>query len=327
MELPSEFVCPLTLDVMHSPVSLRSSAKASYERCALEMWLAVRPYRDPLTNCDASEPLAFVANSELQSKIRDWRRNQGLPPTQRPAFSRLLATRDVTNRLGGDESRAACVELADACVRDAEVIRTARRYGAIETLTELIRDEDQSTAAAAARALAEMCRDWESRYVSTKAHAPLAGLLSSRNTDCQACAALALWRIAKSFKVWVRENALWPLLALLRDDQAFPPAQFAAAGTIWTLLTGHETNTQILALETDAIHAFVRRLDAAPLWRTSRVAGWALYNLACAKDPPSVRRRVCRALGIRFVYFPPDLATIKRHIDRRVNCTLRLDRE
>jgi len=63
--------CPLTLQVMHSPVSFETEPRRSYERRALERWLEVNPVRDPMTGCDHDEALSFVANVPLRVMIQE----------------------------------------------------------------------------------------------------------------------------------------------------------------------------------------------------------------------------------------------------------------
>ncbi|KAJ8603138.1 hypothetical protein CTAYLR_004593 [Chrysophaeum taylorii] len=70
--LPEEFRCPLTLDVMDSPVFLCTEAGRSFERKALERWLKRHPRRDPLTNAEYAKPLAFMPNRALKEAIERW---------------------------------------------------------------------------------------------------------------------------------------------------------------------------------------------------------------------------------------------------------------
>ncbi|CAN0163568.1 unnamed protein product [Phaeothamnion confervicola] len=67
--VPNEFLCPLTLSMMEDPVIV--SDGHTYERCAIEQWLAEHR-TSPMSN----EPLAsggVVPNRALRSAIEVWR--------------------------------------------------------------------------------------------------------------------------------------------------------------------------------------------------------------------------------------------------------------
>eukprot|EP01062_Namystynia_karyoxenos_P000382 TRINITY_DN10124_c0_g1_i1.p1 TRINITY_DN10124_c0_g1~~TRINITY_DN10124_c0_g1_i1.p1 ORF type:complete len:268 (+),score=62.05 TRINITY_DN10124_c0_g1_i1:76-804(+) len=80
-EPPGRFVCPITTEVMVSPVMTRSGI--NYERAAIEQWLRVNPHcpstREALSASD------LYPNRALQEEIAEWRRGRGLPEPAAPA--------------------------------------------------------------------------------------------------------------------------------------------------------------------------------------------------------------------------------------------------
>ena len=72
---PTEFVCPLTLEVMRDPVVSRYGQ--SYEREAILQWLASGNVTCPMTR----QPLRMsnlITNQQLRLKIRRWQLENGL---------------------------------------------------------------------------------------------------------------------------------------------------------------------------------------------------------------------------------------------------------
>ena len=65
-DTPSEFVCPITCDVMTSPV--RCSDGFVYEESAIKEWLMTRRNTSPMTNLEMHNT-DFEPCEELKSKI------------------------------------------------------------------------------------------------------------------------------------------------------------------------------------------------------------------------------------------------------------------
>ena len=67
-ELPADFVCPITTEVMSDPVMAADGQ--SYERTAIERWLATKS-TSPLTGGELEHPY-LTPNHMLRRMIRDW---------------------------------------------------------------------------------------------------------------------------------------------------------------------------------------------------------------------------------------------------------------
>ena len=68
----SEFVCPITQDLMRNPV--KCSDGFVYERAAIQEWLVSRRQTSPMTNLPLTN-LTLIPQVELQKKIRDSLKN------------------------------------------------------------------------------------------------------------------------------------------------------------------------------------------------------------------------------------------------------------
>ena len=129
IEAPSEFVCPLTLDVMDDPIMTKYGQ--SYERSALLEWLQSGHGVCPLSR----RPLHLqdiVTNHGLRMKVEEWRKDNGedAPVVVKPAnplqiygFITLPSKDDYTDRtLGEDEGDLFFLQLAAMRLEENEEV-------------------------------------------------------------------------------------------------------------------------------------------------------------------------------------------------------------
>ena len=76
-EVPDEYKCPMTLDVMTEPVTLFTDAGRCFEREAIDHWLALHPNKDPMTGLVHDHPLEYAPNRPLRDAIHRWRGTTG----------------------------------------------------------------------------------------------------------------------------------------------------------------------------------------------------------------------------------------------------------
>jgi hypothetical protein len=80
LDIPSNFICPITLQVMVDPLMTRNGL--TFERAAIFGWLEQGSESCPLTR----QPLKasdLITNRRLKTHIRIWRANNGVPePTE-----------------------------------------------------------------------------------------------------------------------------------------------------------------------------------------------------------------------------------------------------
>lgn len=75
VEPPSEFVCPITQEIMNEPVMSRNGA--TYERKAILEWLNAGKVDCPLTR-QPLKPSSLVPNANLRVQINSWKREHGI---------------------------------------------------------------------------------------------------------------------------------------------------------------------------------------------------------------------------------------------------------
>uniref|UniRef100_A0A7S3NHK7 U-box domain-containing protein n=1 Tax=Aureoumbra lagunensis TaxID=44058 RepID=A0A7S3NHK7_9STRA len=69
---PQEFICPLTQKIFIEPVLLLTDGR-SFERSAIERWLAIHPKQDPITYKMYDFPLQIAPNRALLELVNRWR--------------------------------------------------------------------------------------------------------------------------------------------------------------------------------------------------------------------------------------------------------------
>jgi hypothetical protein len=69
MRIPDEFICPITQEIMRSPLMCRSGH--TFERSAILTWLKDHGNTNPLTR-DRLSPSGLVTNHALEARISSW---------------------------------------------------------------------------------------------------------------------------------------------------------------------------------------------------------------------------------------------------------------
>merc|ERR1712071_439989 len=70
-EVPSEFYCPITYDLMQDPV--KCSDGFTYEELAIREWLLTRRNTSPMTNLEL-EVIHLTADLDLKKRIQEYKR-------------------------------------------------------------------------------------------------------------------------------------------------------------------------------------------------------------------------------------------------------------
>lgn len=277
--VPEHFKCPITLEMMQDPVFLFTQSGRSFERAALEQWLAYHPTVDPLTNEMHATLLEFAPNRVLREAIVTWCREKGLPDPHAP--SSLCTTKfasEMTQHDRDDSPLTHSATLRDVIRRSpsqmsVELERLSREYpytGAlIHRLAPEFSDADRE---AAARALLRECEEAEEEEAVTLEirHAggisALVLLLSSNRGSIlmQEAAALALWKISRRPRenrvVIANARAIPLLVRTLSSPSATILAKQAAAGILQNL-SCYSSNYKVAIANAGAIRPLIRLIS------------------------------------------------------------------
>jgi len=109
IDAPDEFVCPITCELMHDPVSIDTKGRFNFERAAIEMWLEKGNDLNPLTGQPMPGQLLkkqgggkdnLQLNVELKEKIERWITQMHLKRLgiSREDLRRMLSAREKERR-------------------------------------------------------------------------------------------------------------------------------------------------------------------------------------------------------------------------------------
>ncbi|AQK52920.1 U-box domain-containing protein 27 [Zea mays] len=161
VKVPNLFRCPISLDVMHSPVSLCTGV--TYERASIQRWLDSGNTTCPATMLTLPST-DLVPNLTLRRLIALWA-STAAPSSSSPAASAVgptpaAAAAELLRRIadpGADPCpplRKLAAFLSDDDVDEFDKNALARAGGAAETVAFVLRRADREAAEAAVRVLA-----------------------------------------------------------------------------------------------------------------------------------------------------------------------------
>ncbi|KAJ8599050.1 hypothetical protein CTAYLR_009819 [Chrysophaeum taylorii] len=264
--VPDHFKCPITLEMMEDPVFLFTQAGRSFERLALEQWLAHHPTVDPLTNETHATLLEFAPNRVLREVISAWCRDHDLPEP------RATRTPDGPAR-GLDDGPQPRNLQRSASQLHAELEQLSRDFPQTGALVHrLAADYADVEREGAARAIVRVCDETEDEEATTLEirHAggipALVVLLSSTGAGMQEAAALALWKVSRRPRenrvVIANARAIPPLVRILSSAATLVTKQ-AAAGILQNL-SCYSSNFKVAIANAGAIAPLVRLVGLDP---------------------------------------------------------------
>jgi len=261
-----------------------------------------------------------------------------------------------------NDAEDAARALSRLCEFDDRCRIAARHRGALDLLIGILRRRDfipESMKEACAWALANLARNGDNRFLIARSGGVCAlgqVVELATNDNTREAGALALARMAKTYKYWVVPAAR-PLVYVLSLTAAGHSALLAAASALWALSAGSDA-TKRDVVDAGAVPVLVHILRKSSLngccapirsspgtqsnhrdgftptnntnalnpsppqicrHRLYCVAGWAIINLACSSDR-RVRRNVQLHLGVRwFPFMEPSRPLVKRHVQRLVD--------
>ncbi|KAK8941001.1 U-box domain-containing protein 17 [Platanthera zijinensis] len=261
LNIPDEFRCPITLDLMKEPVIVATGH--TYDRSSISRWL-----NSGHQNCPKSGQklihMALIPNYSLKSLIEQWCKDNNVPSTlwQRPAAAEAAITVDHIS-----ETRAAI----EAVRMTAEFLVGKLAMGSPDT---------QRQAAYELRLLAKTCMD-NRRIIAEAGAIPfLITLLGSRDPLLQENAVTALLNVSifdNNKTLIMAAGGLDPILKVLREG-AMMEARENAAATIFSLSILDECKAAI-GKRADAMLGLVSLLQEGTV-SGKRDAATALFNLA-----------------------------------------------
>jgi len=306
VQIPSGFLCPITLELMSDPVMLVDTW-ATYDRKSIERWFAKGHATCPRTNQEVKN-MQLIPNYALKSSIDDWleqhpevaadveesrkedaladaaeAENAVLMGGQIAAAVEILSTGDDVGKRNAAESLRLLAE-------EDQFRSGIAKAGAIPPLVDLVRDGAAGGKEAATRALWNLaCDNAENKVLIAECGGiePLVGVLKNGSASTKKLAAGALSNLAcdnhDNVLAISHAGVFPPLIELLRTGS--PSAKEVAALAVRNLAFTDET--------VDAITEAGGILPLVELLRSGRsgtedAAAAALKNLACDNTPNKI---------------------------------------
>lgn len=262
---PTDFTCPITLEIMEDPVFLFTQAGRSFERAALEKWLALHPTVDPLTNETYATLLEFAPNRVLRDVIESWRKENSYPPAKRVNSPRESAPKCIVRpALGASHSRM-----------NSRLETLSRDFPLAGPLVHrLSPDFAESDREDAARRLLHLCETNDTEEAAAVSlEIRLAGGVpalaaaissSSSSSSFEEAAVLALWKLSRRPRenrvVIANARAIPPLVRVLSSRDATYLAKQAAAGILQNL-SCYSSNYKVAVANAGAIPPLVQLIS------------------------------------------------------------------
>uniref|UniRef100_A0A7S3JQ13 RING-type E3 ubiquitin transferase n=1 Tax=Aureoumbra lagunensis TaxID=44058 RepID=A0A7S3JQ13_9STRA len=268
-EVPDQFRCPITLEIMCEPVFLFTQSGRSFEREALEHWLELHPTVDPLTNEEHGMLLEYAPNRVLKEVIALWcvEHDISINDCRSPSLRPLSSALDMP---------ALSFDIQQGTT--ASVSRTESFIGPVGT-SEALAERD--------RLMEERGAELESRFpgIGLKVHR----LSSHYDEEVRARAAASLLKSMEDMEIdegepvarAIAQAGGIPLLVILLAGS--PPAREAAAMALCRLARRPRDN-RVLIVNARGISACVRLLQTnllAVTDLTRQAAAGILQHIAC----------------------------------------------
>jgi hypothetical protein len=117
LHVPNEFLCPITLSIMHDPVLCRNGL--NYEKAAILTWMLKHNSSCPITR-QKLKPSDLISNRTLQQKIQNWLLANGVPREQAVQSDDSIYHRFLQH------GPIVCTCLASDIARDTSLLKMAK---------------------------------------------------------------------------------------------------------------------------------------------------------------------------------------------------------
>ncbi|KAL5214168.1 hypothetical protein ABZP36_003320 [Zizania latifolia] len=327
VEVPSYFVCPISLQIMRDPVTLPTGI--TYDRDGIERWL-LSAGTCPLTKQPVAPDCDPTPNHTLRRLIQSWcalHADHGveLVPTPKPPADRARVAA-LVSRLHATTSAA----LLDALRELKDVVSESDRNrkllalvpGAVDILAAVITASSQSATAVCDEALEIICslqlsEQCLARVIERDSEAlvdALVDTLQRSNAKSRAHAAVLLADVTAAMSpsrlVSLPEQVFVEMVQLLRDKVSNPATKTALHVLVGTTSCGRN---RVKAVEAGAVPVLIDMLLDGPDRRTCELTLATLDRLCgCAEGRAAL---VAHGTGVamvgKMVLRVSDLATDK----------------
>ncbi|KAJ7297748.1 hypothetical protein O6H91_Y038900 [Diphasiastrum complanatum] len=223
-ELPEDFKCPISLELMNDPVILATGQ--TYNRSSIQRWLDAGHRSCPKTKQELKDT-KLIPNYALRSLIHQWAQANGLTTRKRRALKQLKAIVDsLLRRLSssGLQMRRDAIKDVRVLAKESKDTRTCiAEQGAIAHILPLLSCRDAQIEENAVVALLNLSVDDENKVglvaegaVDAVVHALKTGSADTRASAAVTITSLAMVDVNKA-TIGSRSDAISALIKLLAE--------------------------------------------------------------------------------------------------------------
>ncbi|KAG9454352.1 hypothetical protein H6P81_007256 [Aristolochia fimbriata] len=247
-ELPDDFKCPISLEIMSDPVILSSGH--TFDRASIQRWLDSGNRTCPITKLPLPAHPSLIPNHALRSLISNYTLSSS-PPRSHPSPSPHTLLAQLTSR-------------SSTAVGNLDSLRTLHRLskhnptfrhqitdsGAVSVILRFVGSADATLQEAALSLLFDLSLDDDNK-VGLVAEGAISGVLAALRTGTDSCRALAATTLTSLAVVEVNKGtigdhpfAIAALVELLKDGRG--RGQREAATAIYTLCSFPENQRRVV---------------------------------------------------------------------------------
>lgn len=140
-ELPEDFRCPISLNIMSDPVILSSGH--TFDRVSINRWLDAGHRTCPISKLPLTEPLSLIPNHALRSLISNYAQ-VSLPPQPQPCFPNLQTLIHVllSPSVQLEDKLVSLDQLSRVSKHDSVIRRRLTESGAVSAVSKCIDSGD-----------------------------------------------------------------------------------------------------------------------------------------------------------------------------------------
>ncbi|XP_068667561.1 U-box domain-containing protein 8-like [Aristolochia californica] len=247
-ELPDDFKCPISLEIMSDPVILSSGH--TFDRASIQRWLDSGNRTCPITKLPLPAQPSLIPNHALRSLISNYTLSSS-PPRSQPCSSPQILLAQLTSPSSTTVARLDSLRTLHRLSKHSPTFRhQITDSGAVSVILRFVGSADTTLQEAALSLLFDLSLDDDNK-VGLVAEGAISGVVAALRTGTDSCRALAATTLTSLAVVEVNKGtigdhpfAIAALVELLKDGKG--RGQREAATAIYTLCSFPENQRRVV---------------------------------------------------------------------------------
>ncbi|KAK9267483.1 hypothetical protein L1049_009909 [Liquidambar formosana] len=233
-QLPDDFKCPISLEIMSDPVILSSGH--TFDRSSIQRWLDSGHRTCPITKLPLPEHPSLIPNHALRSLISNYTLASPRKPQSQPHPEPQTLISSLTSASSSLDSKLSSLnQLTKLSKRDSVFRQRLTESGAVSALLNCVGSDHPSLQEKALSLLLNLSLDDDNKVglVAEGAIGRIVAALNGGSPDCRAVAATMLTSLAvvevNKATIGAYPYAIRALVSLLRDGKGREKKEAATA--------------------------------------------------------------------------------------------------